>query len=82
MTKGLFVLGIRQVGNGQKHLKFVFGSDNSGKRSFEGIFFKGGDFFSKFRSGDRVAVVYNLRSNEWSGNRKIELDIIDLKKDK
>ncbi|OGI26634.1 MAG: single-stranded-DNA-specific exonuclease RecJ [Candidatus Moranbacteria bacterium RIFOXYB1_FULL_43_19] len=82
LTKGLFVLGIRQVGNGQKHLKFVFGSDNSGKRSFEGIFFKGGDFFSKFRSGDRVAVVYNLRSNEWSGNRKIELDIIDLKKDK
>jgi single-stranded-DNA-specific exonuclease len=81
LAKNLVIREIRQVGNGQKHLKFVFGSDDSEKKSFEGIFFKSGGRFSEFQSGSKVSVVCNLRSNEWNGNHKIELNVVDIKKD-
>ncbi|MDD5489757.1 MAG: single-stranded-DNA-specific exonuclease RecJ [Candidatus Moranbacteria bacterium] len=81
LARNLVVRESRQVGNGQKHLKFVFGSDDSEKKSFEGIFFKGGERCSEFLVGSRISVVCNLRSNEWNGNHKIEMNIIDIKKD-
>lgn len=82
LTKKLSVREIRQVGNGQKHLKSVFGHGGAGKKIFEGIFFKGGGRADEFRVGDEVSVVYNLRSNEWNGNRRIELNIIDIHPEK
>lgn len=81
LTKNLIIRELRQVGNGQKHLKFVFCSDDSEKKSFEGIFFKGGGRFPEFKIGSKVSVVCNLRSNEWNGNHKIEMNIIDTRKD-
>jgi single-stranded-DNA-specific exonuclease len=79
LTENLIVREVKTVGNGQKHVKFIFGSDGSEKKLLEGIFFKGGSRADEFRAGSRVSVVYNLRSNEWNGNRRIELNIIDLK---
>jgi single-stranded-DNA-specific exonuclease len=77
LAKNLIVRGIKLVGNGQKHLKFVFEAGKS--KFFEGIFWKGGERFEKFKTGDSVSVVFLLRSNEWNGNRKLELNIIDLR---
>jgi len=78
ISKDLIIREIKIVGNGQKHLKFFF---EAGKSKFmEGIYFKGGERYSEFKVGDNVSAVYFLRSNEWNGNRKLELNIIDIKK--
>lgn len=81
MTKGFVIREIKRVGNGQKHLKFIFGHKNSENKMFEGIFFKGGLKDINLHSGDCVSVAYNLRSNEWNGNHRIELHIIDIKRE-
>ena len=88
LTKNLIIREIKLVGNGQKHLKFVFQTVKSppkadqprAEKIFEGIFWKGGDKFPDFQPGDEVSVVFLLRSNEWNGSRKLELNIIDIQK--
>ena len=78
VAHNLRIREIKTVGNGQKHLKFIF---EAGKSKFiEGIFFKGGDRFENFKMGEKISAVFFLRANEWNGNRKLELNIIDLKK--
>ena len=77
ISNDLAIREIKLVGNGQKHIKFVFEAGKS--KIFEGIFWKGGDKFSDFKRGDKVSTVFYLRSNEWNGNRKLELNIIDIK---
>jgi len=87
LARNLKIREIKAVGNGQKHLKFFFETGKSSpeanqplaERIIEGIFWKGGSRFSEFRAGNPVSVVFYLRSNEWNGNRRLELNIIDLK---
>lgn len=77
LAKNLKIKEVKLVGNGQKHLKFVFEAGKS--KTFEGIFFKSGERHSEFKAGKNVSAAFLLRSNEWNGNRKLELNIIDLK---
>jgi len=81
LTKDLKIKELGLVGNEKKHLKFIFSSSSLGAKIFEGIFFQGGERISEFSLGDAVSVSYNLRSNEWNGNHKIELNIIDIRRD-
>jgi single-stranded-DNA-specific exonuclease len=76
LAKNLIIREIKLVGNGQKHLKFSFRVGKS--KILEGIFWKSGERFSNFQSGDEVSAVFILRSNEWNGSRKLELNIIDI----
>jgi single-stranded-DNA-specific exonuclease len=78
LSKNLVLMDIKLVGNGQKHIKFSFQAGKS--KIFEGIFWKSGERFSDFEVGDELSVVFILRSNEWNGSRKLELNIIDIKK--
>jgi single-stranded-DNA-specific exonuclease len=77
LARNMRLQQVKMVGNGQKHLKFLFGSGTS--KFVEGIFWKSGDRYSEFERGGIVDVVFQLRSNEWNGNRKLELNIIDMK---
>jgi single-stranded-DNA-specific exonuclease len=71
---------IKMVGNGSKHLKISVLAEDSPK-VFDGIGFGMGEKFSQIiQTGDKVDVVVNLQEDEWNGNRKIQLQIIDLKK--
>jgi single-stranded-DNA-specific exonuclease len=78
LSRNMFLRSMKLVGNGQKHLKFSFQAGKS--KIFEGIFWKGGERFSDFQVGDELSVVFILRSNEWNGSRKLELNIVDIKK--
>jgi single-stranded-DNA-specific exonuclease len=88
LTKNLTIREIKMVGNGQKHLKFVFqvmksppeADQSLAEKIFEGIFWKSGERFPEFKIGDKIEAVFCLRSNEWNGSRKLELNIIDIKK--
>ncbi|MCL5434930.1 MAG: single-stranded-DNA-specific exonuclease RecJ [Patescibacteria group bacterium] len=78
LTKNLVIEDVRLVGNGGKHLKIQFKSQNS-KIKIEGIAFGMGEQ-NGFKIGDRVDVVYNFLENEWNGNKKLELKIKDIRK--
>jgi len=80
LSEDLLIENIKLVGNGQKHIKFLFKAKSGASKIFEGIFFKNGDRFEEFKAKDEVSVVYNMRTNEWNGNHKIELHVIDIKK--
>ncbi len=80
LVKNLKIQEIRMVGNGSKHLKLSVSTKDSPK-VFDGIGFGMGEKFSQIiKVGDGVDLVVNLQEDEWNGNRKIQLNIIDLKK--
>lgn len=78
LSRGLVIREMKMVGNGQKHLKFSFAAGKS--KIIEGIFWKSGERFPEFKPGDKIEAAFSLRSNEWNGSRKLELNIIDLRK--
>ena len=79
LTRGLVVEKIKTVGNGSQHLKvFLRGSDGTPK-IFEAIGFGLANQFSELKTGNRIDAVYNLRLDEWNGNKKIQLRLIDVK---
>jgi single-stranded-DNA-specific exonuclease len=77
LAKNMRLQQVKMVGNGKKHLKFLFGAGTS--KFIEGIFWKSADRYLEFERGGIADVVFQLRSNEWNGNRKLELNIIDMK---
>jgi single-stranded-DNA-specific exonuclease len=80
LIRNLKVAEIRVVGNGSKHLKISVTAQDSPK-VFDGIGFGMGEEFSQsIKAGDKIDLVVNLQEDEWNGNRKIQLQIIDLKK--
>jgi len=80
LVRNLKVGEIKVVGNGSKHLKISVLAEDSPK-VFDGIGFGMGEKFSQIiQAGDKVDAVVNLQEDEWNGNRKIQLQIIDLRK--
>jgi len=80
LVRNLKVGEIKVVGNGSKHLKISVLAEDSPK-VFDGIGFGMGEKFSQIiQAGDKVDVVVNMQEDEWNGNRKIQLQIIDLRK--
>ncbi len=80
LIRNLKIQEIRIVGNGSKHLKISVMAQDSPK-VFDAIGFGLGEKFSQMiKIGDKVDLVANLQEDEWNGNRKIQLQIIDLKK--
>ncbi len=83
----------RTVGNGNKHVKLFLaakgpastrGNDRSSTRGgipkiFEAISFNGYEKYADIKTGDNVDIVCNIQKDEWNGNRKVQLMLIDLR---
>ncbi|MDQ1283713.1 MAG: single-stranded-DNA-specific exonuclease [Patescibacteria group bacterium] len=78
-AKNMIVVESRVVGNGSKHLKLSLRAEGSPK-VFDAIGFSMGEKFSDLASGDIIDAVFNLQEDEWNGNKKMQLKLIDLKK--
>jgi single-stranded-DNA-specific exonuclease len=79
LMKNLLIQELKWVGNGEKHLKlFLRASDNSPK-IFEAIGFRMSDRFGHLKDGDMIDLVFSMQKDEWNGNQKLQLKIIDLK---
>ena len=76
LIKTLKVESVRTVGNGNKHLKLYLKHENMVK-SFEAIGFGMGEHFEKIKIGDKMDVVCEVNLNQFNGNRKLELKIVD-----
>ncbi|MFZ2834774.1 MAG: hypothetical protein WAZ64_01925, partial [Candidatus Moraniibacteriota bacterium] len=79
MMKDMQISDVRAVGNGSKHLKLTLKATDNSPKLFEAIAFKLGEKFSDLKKGDNIDIVFNLQEDSWNGNKKIQLNIIDLK---
>ncbi|NTV41304.1 MAG: single-stranded-DNA-specific exonuclease RecJ, partial [Candidatus Moranbacteria bacterium] len=80
LVKNLFVNERCFLGSDKKHLKFFFSQDLIEKtQTFEAISFGGGEKFSTFKEGDQIDLVCNIQKNDWNGNSRVQLNIIDMK---
>jgi single-stranded-DNA-specific exonuclease len=91
VLRGAEIIGVRTVGNGDKHLKlelrvgsFDYAQDKnceSGeKKVIPAIGFNHGIRYDELKTGDKIDVVFEFLVNEWNGNRELEMKIADLKK--
>ncbi|MFZ5982249.1 MAG: single-stranded-DNA-specific exonuclease RecJ [Patescibacteria group bacterium] len=80
ILRGVLVEDVKIVGNGSKHLKlWLRGADSP--KIFESIGFGMGEYWSDLAKNDKIDIVFSLSSDEWNGNKKIQLKLIDIKND-
>ncbi len=77
-AKGLEIVSLRTVGNGNKHMKMRLRQNSTAP--FDAIAYgKGDQFKNVLKQGSRIAAVFTPRYNSWNGTASIELDIRDVK---
>jgi len=81
LARDLEIVGLRQVGNGQKHLKLELKSAALPGKIFKGIGFGlAGENNQDLAVGDKVNLVFELIVDEWNGHRDLQMRVIDIKK--
>jgi single-stranded-DNA-specific exonuclease len=73
---GLTLRDFRLVGVNSQHLKLRL---NVGEKIFDAIAFGQGFFAHKLTPGKKLDAIFELDSNEWNGQKDLQLKIIDLK---
>jgi single-stranded-DNA-specific exonuclease len=86
LSQGVPVVQAQAVGSEGRHLRLQLGADGHGGCSSsvrDAIAFSQGDRLERLgeriRSGERVDVVYTLEVNEWNGERRLQLNVQDLR---
>ncbi len=77
LVRDVSVDSVRLVGNGEKHLKISFKTENG---VFGGIGFGMGEEWGDLQTGDRADVVFHLAENRWNGSRKLEFLVLDIRR--
>lgn len=78
MMKNSVITDLKAVGNGNGHLKMGLRAENGGPKIFEAIGFGLKTKFPDLKTNDKIDIVFNLQEDEWNGNKKMQLNIIDL----
>jgi len=74
LSRNVRILDQRPVGNEGKHLKLTL---SDGWITWDGIAFRQGEWAGKLP--DRVDIVYHLEVNEWNNERRLQLNIQDIR---
>jgi single-stranded-DNA-specific exonuclease len=75
LIRGVYVNEVRLVGNGEKHLKVSFQTENG---TFGAIGFGMGSLWGDLHTGERVDVVFHLEENRWNGSSRLEWRLLDI----
>lgn len=79
MMEQMKIHELRFVGNGEKHLKMMLQPQDGSPKLFDAISFNAKSETFQMKENDQVDVVFSLQSDQWNGNKKILLNIIDIK---
>jgi single-stranded-DNA-specific exonuclease len=79
MTRDLQIRHLKTVGQDQQHLKLTL---FDGRQSWSAIAFKQGYWAKRLSASQQIDAVYNLEFNEWNGERRMQLNIKDLRPSK
>ena len=77
--RNLLVEDTRIIGNGEKHLKLSLRAQDGTPKIFESIGFYIAKEFAHIKKGDMVDAAFNLQKDEWNGNQRIQLLLVDVK---
>ncbi len=78
VIRNMIIEEVREIGSTKKHLKFLLKTSNNSS-IWEAIAFSLASKFPNLKKGDKIDIAFNLQENEWNGQKKIQLNIIDLK---
>ncbi|MFC1645066.1 single-stranded-DNA-specific exonuclease RecJ [Patescibacteria group bacterium] len=79
LMSDLIIQELKWVGSGEKHLKLFLRPNDNSPKIFEAIGFNLNKDFGHLKQGDEVDLVFNIQKDEWNGNKKMQLRIVDLK---
>jgi single-stranded-DNA-specific exonuclease len=79
MVKNLAVKEKKIVGNGNKHVKLFLASIGGPPKIFEAISFNGYEKYLDVNEGKKIDVLCHIQEDEWNGNKKIQLVLLDFK---
>ena len=79
LTEKLLVDEVRIVGNGNKHLKLKLRAQDGSPKIFDAISFNGMQKFPPLSAGTQIDAVFSLQRDDWNGNSKIQMNVVDLK---
>jgi len=82
LLREMVVEDFKIVGNGSKHLKVFLRGKNGNPKVFDGIGFGFGEKFQDLQKGEIIDAVFNIREDEWNGNKKIQLRLVDIRRNK
>jgi single-stranded-DNA-specific exonuclease len=74
LSKSVRVAGHRTVGNDNRHLKLTL---SDGRSMWDAIAFRQGDWAGKLP--DHIDLIYNLEINEWNSQRRLQLNVQDIR---
>jgi len=74
LSRDVRVQSQRAVGSNGKHLKLRL---SDGQTTWDSIAFRQGEWVGKLP--DRVDIVYRLEVNEWNGQRRLQLNVQDIR---
>ncbi len=76
LMKDLKIDHLKVVGNNGGHLKMRLIKN---RKYFQAIGFGMGHFYDKIKKGDKIDICFELITNDWNGERELQLKLIDLK---
>jgi single-stranded-DNA-specific exonuclease len=84
LAKGVTVKGLELVGANGNHLRLIVCHKGITTKKMIGFCLgdperAGENWCQKLKTGDKIDIVFEVGTNEWNGNREIQLKIIDLK---
>jgi len=75
---GVQIKNVKRIGATYEHLKFIIYEDKS---SIDAIFFGGAEIFIYLTPEAKFDVLCEIEINEWNGNKKLQVRILDIKCD-
>lgn len=70
----------RAVGSTSKHVKLLLMPSDGSPKIFEAISFNSVEKLATIDAGDKVDLACMVQKDEWNGNKKIQLLLVDIKK--
>lgn len=77
--RNMSVVDFKVVGNGEKHLKLSLRGEGTSPKIFEAIGFGMAQKFPEIKKDDKIDAAFNLSEDEWNGNKKIQMKVVDMK---
>jgi single-stranded-DNA-specific exonuclease len=78
-ARNFIIVDAKIVGNGQKHWKLTLRGEKGSPKIFDAIGFSLAEKFPNLKKDDKIDIAFSLAEDEWNGNKKIQIKIIDLK---
>ncbi len=77
LAANVAVESVETVGKDGGHLRLAVGENGVVRRT---IGFRMGEWATRIKRGDRIDIAFTLGTNEWNGNKELQLKIVDLRR--